>query len=36
MKKKSNFYLDIGAHLVLIIATIVANLPACMDYYIFD
>ena len=27
MKKKSNFYLDIGAHLVLIIATIVAIFP---------
>ena len=27
MKKKSNFYLDIGAHLVFIIATIVAIFP---------
>lgn len=27
MKKKSNFYLDIGAHLVLIIATIIAIFP---------
>ena len=27
MKKKSNFYLDIGSHLVLIIATIVAIFP---------
>lgn len=27
MKKKSNFYLDIGAHLVLIITTIVAIFP---------
>ena len=27
MKKKSNFYLDLGAHLVLIIATIVAIFP---------
>ena len=27
MKKKSNFYVDIGAHLVLIIATIVAIFP---------